>query len=277
MFWLDYLYCQWQDGIMQEVTDNISMNDYLVHLRPIYSQLVSDIPGDIALPNGWTLAWHQAETYKALQDANIDVVFNTAMTGDGKSLAAYLKVLSGKDYAIGLYPTNALAGDQETQIQEYIAKFHPSNKPRVNRLTASELEVYAENEGLRKGSAITSRASNSDVLLTNPDIFHYLHRGAYLIANENPDKLWNRIDKEFDLFIFDEFHVFSAPQVASVINTMLLIRATNRRKKFLFLSATPNEKLISRLQLVGFQICVIDPIKSGKYQFPGTEIGRAHV
>jgi CRISPR-associated endonuclease/helicase Cas3 len=247
------------------------MNEYRINLRSVYSQPASEIPGKIALPHGWTLAWHQAETYKALQDPDLDVVFNTAMTGDGKSLAAYLGVLSGKDGAIGLYPTNALAGDQEIQIQDYIAKFQPSNKPRVNRLSGPELEVYSENEGLQKGSAITSRASNSEVLLTNPDIFHYLHRGAYLIANESPDKLWNRIDKDFDLFIFDEFHVFSAPQVAGVLNTMLLIRATNRCKKFLFLSATPNEKLISRLERSGFRTCVINPIESGRYRFPETE------
>jgi CRISPR-associated endonuclease/helicase Cas3 len=247
------------------------MNEYRINLRSVYSQPASEIPGKIALPDGWTLAWHQAETYKALQDPDIDVVFNTAMTGDGKSLAAYLGVLQGKDDAIGLYPTNALAGDQEIQIQDYIAKFQPSNKPRVNRLSGPELEVYSENEGLQKGSAIASRASNSEVLLTNPDIFHYLHRGAYLIANESPDKLWNRIDKDFDLFIFDEFHVFSAPQVAGVLNTMLLIRATNRRKKFLFLSATPNEKLISHLERSGFRTCVINPIESGKYRFPETE------
>ena len=244
-----------------------------ITLKPVYSAPAQDVPSDIRLPSGWTLAWHQLETLKALRDPSIDVVFNTAMTGDGKSLAAYLDTLVGDRLALGLYPTNALARDQELQIQDYIAKFWTQPKPpRVNRLSGPELEIYSETEGLRKGSAIATRAGQSEVLITNPDIFHYLHRGAYLSSKyDNPDKLWNLIDKDFDLFIFDEFHVFSTPQVASVLNTMLLIRATNRRKKFLFLSATPNKKLLGRLGKAGFTHQLVDPASEGKYRFSRPE------
>ena len=244
---------------------------FSIQLKSVYSCPADEVSEGIHMPDGWRLAWHQAETLEALRNPDIDVVFNTAMTGDGKSLAAYLEFLQGTCTAIGLYPTNALAGDQETQIRDYIAKFQPSNDPRVNRLSSAELEIYAENERLRKGSAIASRASQSEVLITNPDIFHYLHRGAYITSKDTPDKLWNRIDKEFGLFIFDEFHVFAAPQVASVLNTMLLIRVTNQRKKFLFLSATPKASLLRRLEKAGFKCQLIDPVNEGKYQFPETE------
>ncbi|MGB6016209.1 MAG: type I-D CRISPR-associated helicase Cas3' [Nodosilinea sp.] len=242
-----------------------------IQLKPVYSCPATDIPSGIQLPRGWQLSWHQVETLKALRDPDVDVVFNTAMTGDGKSLAAYLEVLQGQCFAIALYPTNALASDQEAQVQDYIEQFQPSNAPRVNRLSGPELEIYAENEGLRKGSAIASRAGQSEVLITNPDIFHYLHRGAYLTCKDAPDKLWNRIDKDFGLFIFDEFHVFAAPQVASVLNTMMLIKATNRHKKFLFLSATPSKSLLNRLDAAGFRYREINPTDEGKYQFPETQ------
>lgn len=243
----------------------------VVRLKSVYSCPAENVSENINLPDGWKLSWHQYETLKALRDPNIDVVFNTAMTGDGKSLAAYLNILQGNGCAIALYPTNALARDQETQVRDYISQFQPSNAPRVNRLSGPELEIYAENEGLRKGSAISSRAGQSEVLITNPDIFHYLHRGAYLTGKDTPDKLWNRIDKDFDLFIFDEFHVFAAPQVASVLNTMMLIKATNRPKKFLFLSATPSRSLLNRLGKAGFRYREISPIDAGKYQFPETQ------
>jgi CRISPR-associated endonuclease/helicase Cas3 len=246
------------------------MAAYQVTLKPIYSETVPT-PEGLALPKGWALSWHQVETLKALRDPEVDVVFNTAMTGDGKSLAAYLAVLHSERFAIGLYPTNALARDQEIQVQNYISQFQPANSPRINRLSGPELEIYAENEGLRKGGAIASRAGQSEVLITNPDIFHYLHRGAYLTNQDTPDKLWNRIDKDFDLFIFDEFHIFAAPQIASMLNTMLLIQATNRRKKFLFLSATPSDALLQRLDKAGFRCRVINPIEEGKYQFPDTQ------
>jgi CRISPR-associated endonuclease/helicase Cas3 len=246
------------------------MSDYSITLKPVYSSLADEIPQDVILPQGWSLAWHQVATLEALRDPNTDVVFNAAMTGDGKSLAAYLEVLQGDCSAIGLYPTNELARDQETQTRNYIEQFQPPNDPRVIRLSGAELEIYAENEGLRKGAAIATRTNQSEVLLTNPDIFHYLHRGAYLTQGDSSDKLWGRIDKDFDLFIFDEFHVFNAPQVASILNTMLLIRSTNRRKKFLFLSATPSDQLLNRLDAAGIRYKQINPISEGKYQFPDT-------
>lgn len=247
------------------------MSNYCLVLKPIYSCPASKVPKDMELPTGWGLSWHQLETFKAIQDPNIDVVFNTAMTGDGKTLAAFLCILYGYIAAVALYPTNELARDQEGQIGGYTQTLQLSQEPRLSRLSGELLEIYAETEGLRKSAAIQTRASQSEILLTNPDIFHYLHRGAYLTKNSSPDSLWNRLDKHFDLFIFDEFHVFSTPQIASVINTLLLIRCTNRRKKFLFLSATPNEDLLNRLKLAGFRCCEINPVAENKYRFPDSE------
>jgi CRISPR-associated endonuclease/helicase Cas3 len=247
------------------------MSDYSIHLKPIYSCPASHWPEGLILPSGWQLAWHQVETLNALRGVDIDVVINTAMTGDGKSLAGQLEVLQGDNAcAIALYPTNELARDQESQTKHYIEMFQPENNPRVTRLSGAELEIYAENAGISKFAAISTRAGQSEILLTNPDILHYLHRRAYITPDDSPDKLYGRIDKDFDLFIFDEFHVYAAPQVASVINTMLLIRSTNRRKKFLFLSATPDEQLIQRLELAGFRCRVISPMQENKYQFPET-------
>ncbi len=254
------------------------MSDYTITLKPVYSSPATDVPADVALPEGWTLSWHQAETLKALRDPEIDVVFNTAMTGDGKSLAAYLRSLSEDYLAIGLYPTNELARDQELQILQYLQDFQPSHEPRVNRLSGAELEIYAETEQLKKANAIATRTGQSEILVTNPDIFHYIYRGAYVLKGDSPDKLWNRIDRNFDLFIFDEFHVFGAPQISGVLNTMLLIRHTSglkrrsgHNKKFLFLSATPSDQLLQRLDKAGFRYKQIDPVTAGKYQFPDNQ------
>ena len=247
------------------------MSDYDIKLKPVYSCPVSDMPKGISLSENLNLSWHQSETYKAVNNPDIDVVINTAMTGDGKSLASDLAILCGNNLALKMYPTNELARDQEIQTQKYNQLFELEDNLRTNRLSGQDLELYAEQEGLRKKSAFKTRAFNSEILLTNPDIFHYLHRGAYLNPYDNPDELWNKIDNDFDLFVFDEFHVFSAPQIASVINTMLLIRHTNRNKKFLFLSATPNPDLIDRLVKAGFKVKVIDPVAENKYRFPATK------
>ena len=93
------------------------MLEYKIHLNPVYSCPASEIPDGINLPETWQLAWHQAETVKAIRDSKIDIIFNTAMTGDGKSLAAYLETLQSGLPTIGLYPTNELIRDQFHQIQ----------------------------------------------------------------------------------------------------------------------------------------------------------------
>ncbi|WP_218082405.1 type I-D CRISPR-associated helicase Cas3' [Anthocerotibacter panamensis] len=242
-----------------------------IHLLPVYSCSASELPEGVTLPEGWKgLSWHQTETVKALRDPNIDVVINTAMTGDGKSLTIVLETFFSESYycVLAMYPTNELARDQESQMKEYIATFKPTGEPRVSRLSGPELEVYAENEGLPKYAALNTQSQQHEILLSNPDIFHYLHQGAYLRKGDSPDLLWGRIDKDFNLFVFDEFHVFSAPQIVGVINTLLLIRNTNRNKKFLFLSATPDQQLINLLEKAGFRVKVINPHDKGKYQFP---------
>lgn len=96
------------------------MSDYRITLKPVYSCPAKELPLQVKLPESWSLSWHQLKTWKAIRDPNIDVIFNTAMTGDGKSLAAYLETLLTDLCAIGLYPTNELARDQETQIQDYV-------------------------------------------------------------------------------------------------------------------------------------------------------------
>ena len=244
------------------------MLEYKIHLKPVYSCPASEIPDGINLPEKWQLAWHQAETVKAIRDPNIDIIFNTAMTGDGKSLAAYLETLQSGLPTIGLYPTNELIRDQFHQIQSYLTEFNLEQEPRINSLNGPALELYAQQEGISKSIALETRSSQSEILLTNPDIFHYLHQGAYLSQYDNPDKLWGRIDKLFNLFIFDEFHIFSAPQIASILNILLLMRRTNRHKRYLFLSATPNQQMLEKLDRAGFTYYCIDPVSASKYKFP---------
>lgn len=156
-----------------------------INLKPIYSRPAARLPDGVVLPDGWTaLAWHQVETFEALNDPEIDVVFNTAMTGDGKSLAAYLKSMTGKYYTLAMYPTNELARDQERQVQDYKQKFQPKSDPQIFRLTSATLEDFvATNQLSSKQQGIINRIDNAEILLANPDIFHYIHDFRYLRRN----------------------------------------------------------------------------------------------
>jgi len=250
------------------------MTAYTILLKPVYSRPAQTLPSGITLPSAWDgLSQHQVETYEALQDPTIDVVFNTAMTGDGKSLAAFLAAVTNRTYTLAMYPTNELARDQEKQVKGYKALFQPENDPQIYRLNAAILEDFITTNKLSsKLAGLCDRADNSEILLTNPDIFHYIHDFRYLRRNkegkgDNPDRLFAKIDDNYKLFIFDEFHIFSSPQIASVINAILLIKHTFPGKKFLFLSATPNDLLEEFLSKAGLKYRIINPVKQGGYQF----------
>jgi CRISPR-associated endonuclease/helicase Cas3 len=243
--------------------------NYTITLKPVYSQ-IAPTPEEVKLPDNWLLSWHQVETLKALQDPNVDVVFNTAMTGDGKSLAAFLSAMINRTYTLAMYPTNELARDQEKQVQVYKEKFQPKYNPQIQRVTAAILEKYVATGKLpSKLEGIEDLSSLYEILLTNPDLFHYIHNFYYLKGKiDNPDRLFRRIDEKYKLFIYDEFHIFSSPQIASVLNTLILIKHTaNHQKKFLFLSATPNELLEGFLEKAGIKSKTINPADVGAYKF----------
>jgi CRISPR-associated endonuclease/helicase Cas3 len=252
---------------------------FSVQLKPVYSCPAEIIPNSIKLPPEIpNLSWHQGRTWDLLNDSTVDIVFNTAMTGDGKSLAAYLKAMTGKNYTLAMYPTNELARDQERQVQNYKAQFNPDYDPQIYRLTGATLEDFVETKNLSsKQQGIIDRTDNSEILLTNPDIFHYIHSFRYLRRSpknpnkgDNADKLFRKVDEAYRLFIFDEFHVFSSPQIASVLNSILLMKHTSPGKKFLFLSATPNEMLIDFLRQAGLRFQIVDPVAEDKYHFAAT-------
>src|SRR5262245_43255013 len=89
---------------------------------PVYSKLADsqDIPPELQdkLPAGLRLSSHQVKTHQALKNSDVDVVFNTAMTGDGKSLAGLLPTLIEERprSLFAMYPTNELIRDQMAQV-----------------------------------------------------------------------------------------------------------------------------------------------------------------
>ena len=126
-------------------------------------------------PDGsrWRLSQHQVETYKALTQGDADVIFNTAMTGDGKSLAGQLPVLlRGIDWkTLSMYPTNELIDDQYASFE----KSRVAWKADVffDALNGAKLDQKMEEDDFsRRGDALMSIFKNHDLVLTNPDIFH---------------------------------------------------------------------------------------------------------
>jgi len=116
---------------------------------PVYSRLAADqdVPEEVQarIPAGWRLSTHQVETYRALC-SDVDIIFNTAMTGDGKSLAGQLPMLLHNRPVLAMYPTNALISDQLRQTEDTLYRWQQGDI-RLARLDAHELDkVEAEAE-----------------------------------------------------------------------------------------------------------------------------------
>lgn len=227
-----------------------------INLLPLYSRLA-----DSTATSGVSL--HQKATWDALSDPDVDVVINTSVTGDGKSYAAFGAYPDGG--VLAMYPTNELVRDQERQL----AGYHQNPSFRIQRLTGYDLEAWSRAAKQSKAETLLD-LSDTDILLTNPDLFYYLHQGNYIkefIKSGMGDRLdlWRQIDQRFKALIFDEFHIYQPSQVSGVINTLLLMRSLGIKHKYIFLSATPNRHLVKFLELAGLTYRVI----SGEYNTIG--------
>ena len=124
-----------------------------IKVLPVYSKLSRSEPS-ADIPIGLSLREHQVKTFDAIRDPDVDVVFNTAMTGDGKSLAAYLPTLVDNRRVLAMYPTNELIRDQRDQIKTYCDSFSSNITPECMYSEhlydlRAELELGSQNECYR--------------------------------------------------------------------------------------------------------------------------------
>jgi CRISPR-associated endonuclease/helicase Cas3 len=215
-----------------------------------------------------TLSQHQLETYQALIRDDIDVVINTAMTGDGKSLAGQIRLLADRKRTLALYPTNELILDQHPSATKTLAdwEYDPAfNDPRdVKMLYGSLLDQLAvEAEFGGRSDQLLRVLKNSRLLLSNPDIFHIIMQFGYQ-KGIAPDSIIGQLARMYDQYTFDEFHIFDVTQVAAVITGLLFLYAQRGSTlKTLFLSATPGDTLIPLLERAGLRVYTV----KGEYSY----------
>ena len=240
-----------------------------IKILPVYSRLSQSDP-IAGVPEDLSLREHQVKTYNAIRDPDVDVVFNTAMTGDGKSLAAYLPALLDNRRVLAMYPTNELIRDQCEQIKSYCNLFSRDITPEC-MFSERLYDLRAELELGSQASAIEFLAGGHEILLTNPDIFNLIANFKYMSEHQNPDRLLQTVLNCYSVFLFDEFHIYDVSQVVSVLTAMLYVieqaRGTRDQKKFVFLSATPNHLLLECLDQSGLRYEVIE----GDYRFENAD------
>lgn len=239
------------------------MKEVQIQILPVYSRIANstDVPSHVAkqLPPGWQLSEHQIRTYNALLRGDTEVVFNTAMTGDGKSLAAYLPALIDGYHAFGMYPTIELSRDQERQFEKYCRQF----RCRLTCLPLWGMEITrlaAEQNFKRRGEWLVAQFKNYSIILTNPDIFNLVMNYRYRTFIHDAVELPYSLGVGYDYFVFDEFHLFEMPQIVSALTAMLWLVEHNpsRPPRFIFSSATPEPELLDMVGRAGLRYTVIE-------------------
>lgn len=215
-----------------------------LHILPVYSELYPKTIGNVQL------FAHQIRTLEVFNNPDVDVVVNTAMTGDGKSLAAYLPVFEQGRYVLAMYPTNELILDQNAALASYGERLNlriPAHEAMYSDKITRLVQMHDPSTRIEEIRKLLNRNS---MVLTNPDLVHLMmsyHYGWGQQLKELPALL----AANFEYLLFDEFHVFGVPQVLAVINMLGYLAALyeqrpEQRKKAIFLSATPTP-LFTRL------------------------------
>jgi DEAD/DEAH box helicase domain-containing protein len=179
-----------------------------------------DIPSALARPIAEALRSrgidelydHQARAFEAATSARHLVV--ATPTASGKSLCFHLPVLQAfatdpEARAIYLYPTKALARDQEASVRELMAA---SGLGGANGLGAV---VY---DGDTPGDARRAARERAGIVITNPDM---LHTGI-LPHHAN----WARTFQRLRYIVVDELHTYKGvfgSHVANVLRRLLRI------------------------------------------------------
>jgi len=239
-----------------------------LHIHPVYSEENLDQNYQIG---SMRLLKHQVATYEAFNDPNVDVIFNTAMTGDGKSLAAYLPAFKDNKQIIAMYPTNELIQDQHSSLPKYQESLEIRLPSHAMMFSAEITRLMHEHNTSIRMDEVRKLLMKNPILLTNPDLIHLMMSHQYG---------WDHLRKElpitigayFDYFLFDEFHVFGVPQVISVMNMLGYLSVNYRekpadRKKFVFLSATPSKLMNNLLARGGLRYKKIEGSYSSSEQF----------
>jgi CRISPR-associated endonuclease/helicase Cas3 len=253
-------------------------------LQPLYSQLnpgvencllgciaeclVAQKAPKLQPPSGCVcpLSSHQAKTYKEIIHGDADIICNQAATGDGKTLGANLPGLMNPDFRImGLYPTIELVEDQAEQQNHYNNLFGLDASQRVDRLFGVQLSrrVKQANKS-NKFQELLLAIQQKPILLTNPDIFHYITHFQYFDPADGRDRLPLVLAEWPDLWVFDEFHIFGSHQETAVLNSLAFIRRSQenqcRPRRFLFTSATPKADFIEQLRKAGFKVAAVEGV-----------------
>lgn len=228
---------------------------------------------------GLRLMEHQLRALEAAQQSRVLV---EAPTGGGKTWTAAAPLIEAADHgegAIFVYPTNALADDQERSLRDLAERAGcpvgivqpdgawrgvPSAHVLICRVHAGMLDDVREGLGGRfRGQQLSRLLQQLPPkpiwLVTNPDTLYLLATARYTSSPQ----LWSRLEPSRTL-ILDEFHVYRGPALMRALCLMELSRRLLNLDRLRILSATLPPKIRNLLERrLGFTCIEARPVSKG--------------
>ena len=206
---------------------------------------------------------HQVVARETIEGQDEFYLALTAPTGSGKTNAWAVPALAGDRLGVvlALYPTNALASDQYRSLCRLRDRLNPSKA--VEYLDADRLGLIRDDFDYRitKGEVleriIKSQRRSGGIIVTNPDIFMYGLKD-YFSNHFLAPILKNTVST----VVFDEFHLFDLKQTDMILFLLheISFYESSRMKRFIFLSATPNDGVIPKIRdVMGGNLVIAGP------------------
>ena len=225
----------------------------MLHIKKSYIPIVEIKEGP--LKGKW--ADHQILTAEALKSK--DIVFNTYPTGSGKT-RALLNAIKFNNYKniLLIAPTNELLRQYREDVEKYLVKNNMNHE--VILVTSSELDKINGQNHSKALEQILNKPNNK-VLLTNPDIVHYVLTMHYGHESLRRSLFINLVaQSNLDLIAFDEFHYYDLKRsfFATLLVTLKAVFPACRWK-LLFMSATPSQYIKEFAEQLDFDVEIVSP------------------
>lgn len=259
------------------------MNNLTIKLEPrsITNCPEPEVPADIQKAFKYEMLQHQVDVYQAA--ATHDIILDLAPTGTGKTNAG-LSVLghNRESNAIYIAPTNALITQQAEAAKEFIQAVglpHVVKSASAKEVREWPNDLVGPRSGekiynvLRDPGTIFPKCAGQPLLLvTNPDIFYYAAFFQY--GPKDRSNIASVFYNSFSTIIFDEFHLYDAKQLVSLLFYLALSKVFGyfeHNRKIVLLTATPEpacEAVLALLSQEGVRVRSIEDKNTGDYQIP---------
>ncbi|MGF7086351.1 CRISPR-associated helicase Cas3 [Kroppenstedtia sanguinis] len=191
---------------------------------------------------------------ETLQGKKQSIIWNQAMTGAGKTLANYSPLTKvPRSRALGVYPVNELIKDQFHSVQAGVPMKHWEE---VAVWTAEKLRMDRRQGETKIDQIYRMTSPYYRAILTNPDhLMLIAQERLYSFKKGDAVQPFYRL-AEYNLQIFDEFHLYDIAQVNFLAQWMALLTSLFPQKAYAFLlsSATPRSEFFRLAEGMNLEI-----------------------